>query len=257
MPGLVEQWEEETAAAVPLADVQAAYCNLLADQRRAGVDLTTAAIEAAFKTAYAIALAIKQGAGGWKTSERSTLPMAIIRSVTVSFKGTIPTQSFGGIAIQTTWEADLEPGESPEAVTQQLFQRIRGEVTQAVAPIAQAKLRAADAVLRSLSPKEREDFMAQWGVIQWLQTVMPETHFAQPETEQHTNGQPPADGKSPVAETHPADEAHPADETPTGEETHADQRTDGRQQPTNQPDGSAALVGDAAQGRSQADSPAP
>lgn len=106
--------------------------------------------------------------------------MATVTHVTVSFEGRIPTQPYGNIGVQLTWGADLEPGEDPESVTRDLFARVREEVTFAVRPVALAKVRGADQILQSLPASEREKFMAQWGVVQWLQSVVPEAAFASP-----------------------------------------------------------------------------
>lgn len=101
-------------------------------------------------------------------------------SVTVSFSCTIPTQAYGNIGVNTTWTADLDEGESPEAATKEIFGRIRTEISKAVMPIAEAKLKQTRQVVESLPPKERDALMQQLGIVQWLETVSPELKFAEP-----------------------------------------------------------------------------
>lgn len=101
-----------------------------------------------------------------------------VTNLSVSFGGKIPTQSYGNVDIHLTWSVEVGEGESPEAVTQDVYGRIRDEVTKATVPIAQAKVAGAYNVLRSMPPKERQAFMGQWGAIEWLNTVTPETAFA-------------------------------------------------------------------------------
>lgn len=102
-----------------------------------------------------------------------------MRRVSVSFTGTIPTQAYGSVKVQASWDADLDDDESPAEATQELFSRIRDEITVAVTPIAEAKLRAARAMYdATMTPQEWEKFQANFGVITWLQSVVPESAFA-------------------------------------------------------------------------------
>lgn len=101
-----------------------------------------------------------------------------VTSLSVSFGGKIPTQSYGNVDIHVSWSAEVAEGESPEVVTQDIYKRIRDEVTKASMPIAQAKIAGAYNVIRSMPPAERQAFMAQWGAVEWLNTVTPETAFA-------------------------------------------------------------------------------
>lgn len=101
-----------------------------------------------------------------------------VTSLSVSFGGKIPTQSYGNVDIHMSWSVDVGEGQEPEDVTRDVFGRIRDEVTKASMPIAQAKIAGAYNVIRSMPPAERQAFMAQWGAVEWLNTVTPETAFA-------------------------------------------------------------------------------
>lgn len=105
-------------------------------------------------------------------------PKYTVTKVTASFLGKIPTQNYGNIEIGGVWSADLHEDCSPEEATTDLFQRIRAEITEALKPIAAAKMRNAYDLLNTLPAEKKRDFMSQWGVVEWLQTVSPEANFA-------------------------------------------------------------------------------
>jgi hypothetical protein len=109
----------------------------------------------------------------------ATKPKYTVTKVSASFAGKIPTQQYGNVDVQLTYEADLEAGTNPDDVAQELFLRVRQEVTRAVMPIAQAKLQGALAQMRQALPhKQADDIMSQFGAVAWLQAVAPETAFA-------------------------------------------------------------------------------
>ena len=101
-----------------------------------------------------------------------------VTHISVTFAGKIPTGQYANVDVGASWSADLEAGDNPEQATAELFGRIRDEVSRAVLPIAQAKVAQSQTVIRSLPPKERDEFMAKMGAVQWLSAVVPETAFA-------------------------------------------------------------------------------
>jgi len=104
--------------------------------------------------------------------------MATVREISISFKGTIPTQPYGGIAVELAWQAELAADEDPALVSRELFDQVRGEVIQAVLPIAQAKAANINRALGQLPKTQRETFKASLGPLQWLAAVVPEAALA-------------------------------------------------------------------------------
>lgn len=105
-----------------------------------------------------------------------------VKNVSVDFKGTIPTQAYGSIAVQVRWDAELEESESPEVATKELFQRIRAEVVHSVEPIAKQRAQGMEKALQGLPAKQREDIMQTGGVFNFLSMVAPELDFAKQDT---------------------------------------------------------------------------
>lgn len=102
-----------------------------------------------------------------------------VTGISVSFKGTIPTQAYGNIALDVTWQAELSPDDSPEQQTQNLFARIRGEVIAAVEPIAKARVKGMESALQGLPQQQREQIMQQGGIFNFLNMIAPELAFAE------------------------------------------------------------------------------
>lgn len=101
-----------------------------------------------------------------------------VSRITVTYGGLVPTQPYGNIGINATWEADVLPGASPEAATQELFGRIREQIIQAVTPIAQARLAQVEVLLSTLPKKEAEEMRQKLGAIEWLSVAAPEAALA-------------------------------------------------------------------------------
>lgn len=111
-----------------------------------------------------------------------------VTHVTVSFSGKIPTGPYANVDVQVTWGADVGGEDTPEAVTRDLYRRIRAQVVEAVTPIAQARLGTIDHLLSSLPKDTREAILGQIGVIRWLQAVVPEMAFADSGASGNGNG---------------------------------------------------------------------
>lgn len=102
-----------------------------------------------------------------------------VTGISISFKGTIPTQAYGNIALDVTWQAELSPDDNPEQSTQALFARIRSEVIKAVEPIAKARAKGMESALSGLPQSEREKIMQAGGVFNFLNMIAPELAFAE------------------------------------------------------------------------------
>lgn len=101
-----------------------------------------------------------------------------VTHVTVSFSGKIPTGPYANVDVQVTWGADVGGEDTPEAVTRDLYSRIRAQVVEAVTPIAQARLGTIEHTLAGLPRETREAVLGQLGVVRWLQSLAPELAFA-------------------------------------------------------------------------------
>jgi hypothetical protein len=103
-----------------------------------------------------------------------------VREVSVTFTCTIPTQPFGNVGVNVTWSGAMDGDETPETATQDIFNRIRAEVSAAVKPIAAARLSQMEEVIASLPAKERDALRAKLGPVEWLRVVAPEAQFGAP-----------------------------------------------------------------------------
>jgi len=104
--------------------------------------------------------------------------MSTVTSITVSFAAKVPTGAYANVDIAVTWQAVLDAGESPEDATADLYERVRREVTRAVAPIARTRARQFDDVLHRL-PASVQDRLR---VLAWLDRVLSDDELSAPAT---------------------------------------------------------------------------
>jgi hypothetical protein len=98
----------------------------------------------------------------------------IIKTVTISFSATIPTQPFANVVIHESWTADVEAGETAESVTAEIYRRIHESVIEAVKPIVTNKVKGMEAALSQLPKDTQAKVMAEFGPAVWLRANMPE-----------------------------------------------------------------------------------
>lgn len=102
----------------------------------------------------------------------------IVKTITVEYKATIPTQPYGNMTAGSTWTVELEAGETPEAVQRDIQQRQRAELLRALVPIAKERLAALQVLLAKLPAEESKAIQQRFGVLEFLRVVAPELLFA-------------------------------------------------------------------------------
>lgn len=96
-----------------------------------------------------------------------------VTNVSVTTKATIPTQAYGSFSIDVSWHAELDEGETPEQVTQDLYRRIIGEVSDAVRPIAKEKGKQLMPYLNRLPKEDQKQVIEMMGPVRFLRLVSP------------------------------------------------------------------------------------
>lgn len=98
-----------------------------------------------------------------------------VNGMTVHFEAKIPTQKGGSIETGAFWNVTLKEGQNPREVMKLLQKEIQDTIREQITPIAQRNYDAVvKPMLATLTPKERDEFLAKFGVIQYLQQTSPE-----------------------------------------------------------------------------------
>lgn len=100
-----------------------------------------------------------------------------VTKVSASFEGVIPTGSYANLKISAHWEADLEAGDEPEKVQDELVSRIRKQLILSLTPLIEERVAALALELKAPVESLPSAIGRTYSLYEWVRTVAPELEF--------------------------------------------------------------------------------
>lgn len=106
--------------------------------------------------------------------------MSKIVSTSLSVKNVIPVIEFGSLTVELHLTAELDEGDTLEAVSKELFKQAQRQIIGAVLPIVEAKVEALLPVMMAMPQQFRESQLTSDRIYNWLVTNCPSVKLAEP-----------------------------------------------------------------------------